>query len=408
MSRLWHVHLTGWLKIPWALDEDLRQVRMAMGDRVRWSSFPRARIVQAAWPSAVADSSPGAFRGKMVICQADNPPSFYLGTQEFAQAAGRVDLWIARSREALEQFRLLDLPAVLAPYTVDKAVFRPLPDPGVIRRRLGISDRAFVIGNFHRDSEGADVRKPKMQKGPDVFLEIARKLRVEVSELTVLLAGPRRHWLLSALRKEDIPVVYAGEEPGDADDYGRNILPRERLNELYQAMDCCVVSSRWEGGPHTVLEALAAGRPLVSSRVGMAPDVLPEECLFRSPDEAVELLSAHARTGHLRILCDEAGQRAADSHGLDVLRGALADAYAGSPRGAASAGASIRSAFGLLAGRLGRSRMPEDRGMEVFRRKVSQRAAQTSGPHGLIGFPAGGNLGQLMDCAAAIAAARRS
>ncbi|MBE2179516.1 MAG: glycosyltransferase family 4 protein [Chthoniobacterales bacterium] len=408
MSRSWHVHLTGWLKIPWALDEDLRQVQMALGDRVRWSSLPRARIVQAAWPSAVADSSPGAFRGKMVICQADNPPSFYLGTEEFVRAAGRVDLWIARSREALEQFRLLDLPAVLAPYTVDTAVFRPLPDPAGIRRQLGIGHGAFVIGNFHRDSEGADVRKPKLQKGPDVFLEIARKLQEQVPELTVLLAGPRRHWLLGALRKEDIPVVHVGGEPGDADDYGRNILPRERLNELYQAMDCCVVSSRWEGGPHTVLEALAAGRPLVSSRVGMARDVLPEACLFRSPDEAVGLLASHASTGCLGKPCEEAAERAASTHNLGALRDALSAAYANCRQGAASIGESARSACAMVAGRVGLGNMPKNPGIENLRRRVCERAAKTSGPRGLIEFPAGGDMEQLMDCAAVIAAARRS
>lgn len=408
MRDTWHVCLTGWMKVPWALDEDLRQVKLAMGGRVAWCSFPKARIVQAAWPSAVASSVPEAFAGKTVICQADNPPAFYLGTEEFARAAGRVDLWIARSREALEQFRLLNLPAIQAPYTVDSEVFRPLPGREEIRRGLGLGDEAFVIGNFHRDSEGADVRKPKMQKGPDILLQIARKLHPHVPRLTVLLAGPRRHWLLHALRSENIPAVFAGEEQGSADDYGRNILPRGRLNELYQAMDCCVISSRWEGGPHTALEALAAGCPLISSRVGMSGDVLPEACLFSDPDEAVEMLATHAHTGHLRILCKKAGRNAAATHGLDALRGALVDAYASSPHGTASPGDSIRAAFGLLAGRLGFGRLPKDQGMEEFRRKVFQRASVLSGPHGLIEFPAGGDLEQLLDCAAAIAAARRS
>ena len=173
-------------------------------------------------------------------------------------------------------------------------------------------------------------------------------------------------------------------------------------------MDCCVISSRWEGGPHTALEALAAGCPLISSRVGMSRDVLPEECLFRSPDEAADLLAVHARTGHLRNLCAEAGERAAVSHSLDVLRDVLSDAYERCGRGAVSIRESICSVGGLVAGRLNLGRMQASPGIGELQRRVCERAAARSGPHGLIEFPAAGNLGQLVDCAAAIAAARRS
>ena len=259
MSGSWHVHLAGGQKVAWALDEDIAWVRRSLDDKCRWTSLPLARIVHAAWPSAVSAIPAKALRGKFVVCQADNPPSFYLGTEGFDQVSKRVHLWIARSSEAEEQFRWLGLPVLRVPYCVDPAIFRPLANRMEIRRSLGLADDAFVIGNFHRDSEGADLLKPKLQKGPDIFLGIARSLRGKVPGLTVLLAGPRRHWLLNSLQAEGIPVVFAGEESGAFDDYPRNILSRARLNELYQALDACVISSRWEGGPYSVLEALAAG-----------------------------------------------------------------------------------------------------------------------------------------------------
>jgi glycosyltransferase involved in cell wall biosynthesis len=356
MTKQWHVFLSGWLDVPWALDEDLFWVERSLLAECRWSSFPFARIVHAAWPVAISGIPPSALRGKFVICQADNPPSFYLGTQGFDQVSKRVDLWIARSSEAEDQFRWLGLPVVRVPYCVDPAIFRPLPNRMEIRRSLGLADDAFVIGNFHRDSEGADLRKPKLQKGPDVFLGIARSLRGKVPGLAVLLAGPRRHWLLNSLRAEGIPVVFAGEESGAVDDYPRNILSRARLNELYQALDACVISSRWEGGPYSVLEALAAGCPVVSSPVGTARDVLPDECLFNSADGAVGLLEKAAHSNESRKLCASAAAKAAVTHGPSAVARALQSAYADLPKGAPGIVDTFASLFHSVSGRVTASR----------------------------------------------------
>jgi len=46
------------------------------------------------------------------------------------------------------------------------------------------------------------------------------------------------------------------------------------IEPFYYALDVFVVSSRWEGGPLTLLEAAAAGCPLVSTRVGFADEVI--------------------------------------------------------------------------------------------------------------------------------------
>jgi glycosyltransferase involved in cell wall biosynthesis len=408
MNRAWHVHLAGWMKIPWALDEDLRQVQAAMGERARWTTLPRARIVQAAWPSAITAIPAGALRGKFVVCQADNPPAFYLGTEEFARAATVVDLWVARSREALRQFELLGLSAVAAPYAVDPGVFRPLDDRAVIRSRLGIAAEDFVIGNFHRDSEGADLRRPKMQKGPDILRDIARRVAEHIPNLTVLLAGPRRHWLASALKADGIRVVFGGPEPGRDDDYARNIVPRERLNELYQAIDCCVISSRWEGGPYAVLEALISGRPVISSPVGQSRDVLPPECLFASVDEAVRMLAEHARSGSLAVPCGEASRRARASHGRDGLIVALLEAYGDLPQGPAAWPEALSCAWAAAVGRVRRGPGAVHEDIARWGAAVAGRATQASGRPELIEFPMDGDLNALLETAAAIAAARKT
>jgi glycosyltransferase involved in cell wall biosynthesis len=269
------------------LDEDLRWLAVALESRVRFTPLPLAQIVHAAWWPAVAALPARAFQGKKVVCFADNPPAFYLTRVGFAQAARRVDLWVARSREAEAQFQALGLPVIRAPYVVDPNVFRPLPQREALRSALGLPVTAFVIGNFHRDSQASDLTQPKLQKGPDLLLEVAVGLHRRRPETVVLLAGPRRHWLRKELRCEKVPCVFVGRET-DGDDYPSNILKRGQLNELYQCLDLVVISSRWEGGPYAVLEAALAERPVLSTPVGIARDVLPHEQLFQSPAEAIE------------------------------------------------------------------------------------------------------------------------
>jgi len=327
----WYVHFAGSQKVAWALDEDLLWLEQALGDRAKKVSLPFARIVHAAWWPAVLSLPAPMLAGKNVVSFADNPPSFYLSNPGFAKAAGLVNLWIARTREAEAQFQCLGLPVARAPYCADPGVFKPLPNRAEIRAALGIPEDSFVIGNFHRDSEGANLRKPKLQKGPDVFLEVAKALRERKPRLHVLLAGPRRHWLRNALAKERIPFTFAGEAE-EQDDYPKNILNRPRLNELYQALDVCVISSRWEGGPYSVLEALFSGTAVVSTHVGLARDLLLPEALYRTPQEGAEKISS---TG-LTSACKTARKQALQTNTLPALRSALIAGYSDFPAGGPS------------------------------------------------------------------------
>ncbi len=331
----WHVHFFGGEKVQWALDEDLRLAREALADDVLPGPLASSRIVHSAYWPRVLDCGLGALQGKTVLCFADNPPAFNLTQPGFLSAASRVDLWIARTREAQAQFEVLGLPVARAPYSVDESIFRPIPPAPARRQELDIPEDAFVIGNFHRDSEGANLLAPKRQKGADHFLEIACRLHQRLRRLVVLLAGPRRSYLRRGLQAAGVPFRFVGTVLDDAtDDYSVNILPRARLNDLYQFLDVCLISSRWEGGPHSLLESLFAGRPVVSSPVGMARDILPPSCLFRTIDEAVAILERHAHSHSLRKPTEAAQKVAAAQNTQAALRQSLLAIYAKLPRGA--------------------------------------------------------------------------
>ena len=58
----------------------------------------------------------------------------------------------------------------------------------------------------------------------------------------------------------------------------RHVLAKNRteLARAYQTLDVYVVASRQEGGPKGVLESLASGIPLVTTRVGQAQEIVAD------------------------------------------------------------------------------------------------------------------------------------
>ncbi len=53
-------------------------------------------------------------------------------------------------------------------------------------------------------------------------------------------------------------------------------LPREQVLALFRAADGTLLSSTWENFPHSVVESLAVGTPVIATRVGGVPEVVEE------------------------------------------------------------------------------------------------------------------------------------
>ena len=276
-------------------------------EKLQEASPWRSRIIHAVWwPSALRLGS-DALRSRRVVCFVDNAPSLYARQPEFYAVEPFVDKWIVRSRQAAGQFATLGIEAEWAPYCVDPKTFFRLPpndaELQALRRQLGLPEDAYVIGNFHLDTAftiGPD--RPKWQKGPDIFAEIVRRVREAEPRVCVLLAGPRRHWLRQRLKSLDVPVFFAGREIA-GDDFASNILDRPTLNRLYNLLDLYLICSRWEGGPHSILEACFSRTKVLSTRVGIAEDVLETQSLFDTIPEAVARILEDIRDGILETTC---------------------------------------------------------------------------------------------------------
>ena len=60
------------------------------------------------------------------------------------------------------------------------------------------------------------------------------------------------------------------------------------LNEL---ADCSLTTSQWEGGPKAIIEAAYGMSYVLTTPVGNAPDLLPQENQFDSDEMALSKLS---------------------------------------------------------------------------------------------------------------------
>jgi len=92
-------------------------------------------------------------------------------------------------------------------------------------------------------------------------------------------------------------------------------LPRDRVLRLFRAADAALLSSSWENFPHTVVEALAVGTPVVSTAVGGVPEVVAdgENGLLVPPGDPAALAAALARLLDDDALRERLGRAAAPS-----------------------------------------------------------------------------------------------
>ena len=134
------------------------------------------------------------------------------------------------------------------------------------RKTFGIPQNAVVIGSFQKDGDGwGEGLNPKMIKGPDVFLKTISVLKNSIPELFVLLSGPARGYIKKGLEELSVPYKHIFLK-----DYSK-------IGSLYHCLDIYMVTSRQEGGPKAVLESMASGVPLVTTRVGQATDLVQNE-----------------------------------------------------------------------------------------------------------------------------------
>ena len=128
---------------------------------------------------------------------------------------------------------------------------------GQVRRLLGIRPDSFVVGWVGRMTA--------VKRTDDVLLAF-RSLLARGVDATLCLVGDGPDRAQLERRAHELGVAKRCLFLGYQEDVGR----------FYAAMDAIVLPSANEGTPVSVIEALAAGRPAVATRVGGVPDVVED------------------------------------------------------------------------------------------------------------------------------------
>ncbi len=167
-----------------------------------------------------------------------------------------------------------------------------------LRKRIGLASGRYIlfIG-------GADPRKNHR-----VFLEAAASVRERLRGRTLLLVGSRTHPMGSY--EETAKSFGLSEQvccPGR--------LAREDLRLLYSYADVFVFPSLYEGFGMPVLEAMACGAPIITSKTTALGEVAGDAALLIDPAKASELAEAM-----LGILVDESLGNSLRAKGLNRIK----------------------------------------------------------------------------------------
>jgi glycosyltransferase involved in cell wall biosynthesis len=180
------------------------------------------------------------------------------------------------------------------------------------RERLGI--KGFCLGTVSRLEE---------QKGHEYLLAALGLIRTEIPELTLLIVGDgvRRAYLEQVVR--DLGL----------EDTVRFLGTRQDVPLILRGLDLYVQPSLWEGIPLTLLEAMGAGTPVISTRVGRAPEVIEdgENGRLVPPGDAAALaaaiLEAYQHPEWRRQWADLGERTIGEKYSLQHMVGQFADIY---------------------------------------------------------------------------------
>lgn len=285
----------------WSIDQDYALLASSIariGGRIAANPFT-ADVVHNIWWNSIFHKKFIFHRfGKRILLTASNfiTDDDFSPNTAFHRATRLSTKWIAPSLRQLNLFANNGLEGYYLPFQVAQEFYSPVPenvDRVALMRIFSIPPRIaenrVIIGSFQRDSLGSDLLSPKWEKGADILVDILKDMPRE--KYLLLLAGPRRHYLISECQKNDIPFHYIGRIT-DGDDSAINSLDSSKIRQLYLLSDIYLVTSRKEGGPKAILEGAASGVLMLSTDVGLARDILGNELVFSNIGEYRKCLYA--------------------------------------------------------------------------------------------------------------------
>jgi glycosyltransferase involved in cell wall biosynthesis len=126
-----------------------------------------------------------------------------------------------------------------------------LPSRDELRARLGVDGKVLAYAGRLTEQKSLDVALEALADSPEVTLLVAGE-------------GPERSRLegRAAELGLDGRIRFLGA------------VDRDQVLRVFRAADASLLSSSWENFPHTIVEALAVGTPVIATAVGGVPEVV--------------------------------------------------------------------------------------------------------------------------------------
>lgn len=250
----------------------------------------------------------------------DDPP---LARWLDRRAAGLTDRVVAVSdrlaRYLRDVVRLDESRIETVPNGVDTGVFTDGPPPDGLRDSLGVPPDAWVIGSIGR---------LEAVKGYDRLIECVARLRFAEGlgrPVCLVICGEGSERAALESRARGLGVEKLVRLPGWS----------SRPADFYRLLDVFVLTSRSEGAPMSLLEAMACGVAPVVMDVGanreiVGPLLADQVVSAGDVDGAVRAIIDTLRSGERRDrACEVARRRVLERYSLDGMMAAYARLYAG-------------------------------------------------------------------------------
>jgi glycosyltransferase involved in cell wall biosynthesis len=160
-----------------------------------------------------------------------------------------------RDRQRLIGWGIPPHKIVTIPNGIDLNAFEQPAEAGRLRRGLGLDEERPVV---------MQVARLCAQKDPLAFVEGAAQVVRECPEAQFALVGEGPLW----------DAVGAHIQSLDLNEHVQLLGWQDQAFKLMAAADVVTLTSRWEGAPYTLLEAMACSRPVVATTVNGCPEIV--------------------------------------------------------------------------------------------------------------------------------------
>jgi glycosyltransferase involved in cell wall biosynthesis len=165
---------------------------------------------------------------------------------------------------------------------VDLACFQPRPATGWLHRELGLAPDAVLIGA---------IGQLVMRKGHDVLVEAAARLVEQCPQFHYVVAGDRYSLKVEAQQHE--AMLRERTSCGSLAGHVHFVGYRRDIPELLAELTLLVHPARQEPLGRVLLEAAAAGVPIVATEVGGTREILsPDSAELVPADDSAALAGA--------------------------------------------------------------------------------------------------------------------